>query len=102
MPLVLRPRYYPAGGDGVAMSARMVMAADQLLGQEKALTLSHALLHALWSEEKDIRVADFATQEAVADGLGLDGAAIRALAASDKLLADWYIIDNGGCMLPQH
>ena len=73
MPLVLRPRYYPAGGDGVAMSARMVMAADQLLGQEKALTLSHALLHALWSEEKD-------------------GAAIRALAASDKLLADWYII----------
>ena len=38
MPLVLRPRYYPAGGDGVAMSARMVMAADQLLGQEKALT----------------------------------------------------------------
>ena len=53
------PRFYPSSAEGVAMSARMVMAADQLLGQAHALALSHALLHALWSEERDIRLPGF-------------------------------------------
>jgi hypothetical protein len=50
----------------------MVMAADQLLRQAPALAFSHALLHALWSEERDIRLAGFGTQRTVADSWGRD------------------------------
>jgi hypothetical protein len=48
------------------MFARMVKAADQLLGQAPALALSHALLHALWSEETDM------WQRTMADSWGWD------------------------------
>lgn len=82
MPLVLRPKYYPSDPQ---FSARMVMAADQL-GLD-ALTLSHALLHALWSEEKDVRLPE--VRQAVADGLGMDGAMLVAKGESDQIKADW-------------
>ena len=72
MPLVLRPRFYPTDNQ---FSARMVIAADRL--GWNALALSHGLLHALWSEEKDVR--DAAVGVAVADALGMDGAKLLAM-----------------------
>lgn len=82
MPLVLRPRYYPTDNQ---FSARMVIAADKL-GWD-ALGLSHGLLHALWSEEKDVR--DAAVRVGVADSLGLDGAKLLALQDTPDILSAW-------------
>jgi 2-hydroxychromene-2-carboxylate isomerase len=82
MPLVLRPRYYPTDNQ---FSARMVIAADKL--GWNALALSHALLHALWSEEKDVR--DPAARVAVANSLGLDGAKLLAMQDTPEMMAAW-------------
>jgi 2-hydroxychromene-2-carboxylate isomerase len=82
MPLVLRPRHYPTDNQ---FSARMVIAADRL-GWD-ALALSHGLLHALWSEEKDVR--DAAVRKGVADSLGLDGARLLALQDTPEIMAAW-------------
>lgn len=82
MPLVLRPKHYPTDP---ALSARMVIAADAL-GWD-ALPLSHALLHALWSEEQDVR--DPAVRRRVADGLGLDGARLLELQETPPIHERW-------------
>ncbi len=82
MPLVLRPKHYPSDPQ---FSARMVIAAD-VLGWD-ALRLSHALLHALWSEEQDVREAAVRTR--VAESLGLDGARLLALQDSPEIMARW-------------
>ena len=72
MPLVLRPKHYPTNNE---FCARMVIAADKL-GWD-ALALSHGLLHALWSEEKDVKEA--AVRVAVAKSLGMDGDRLLAM-----------------------
>ena len=82
MPLKLRPRFYPSDS---TLPARMVVAADRA-GLD-ALALSHALLHALWSEEKDVR--DPAVRAAVADSLGMDGARLLALQETAEVWAAW-------------
>ena len=79
MPLVLRPRHYPTHPE---FSARMVIAADKL-GWD-ALALSHALLRALWSEEKD--VLDPPTRVAVANALGMNGARLLAMQDTREVL----------------
>lgn len=85
MPLVLRPKYYPSDPQ---FSTRMVIAADTL-GWD-ALNLSHALLHALWSEERDIR--DPAVRQAVADRMGLDGARLVAKEDTPEIMERWHAI----------
>lgn len=82
MPLVLRPRHYPTNNE---FSARMVIAADSL--GLAALALSHALLHALWSEELD--VTDPAVRIDVANRLGLDGARLQAKEDDPDIHASW-------------
>ena len=82
MPLVLRPKHYPTQNE---FSARMVIAADKL-GWD-ALALSHALLHALWSEEKDVMNAD--VRVAVANSLGLNGAKLLAMQDTPEIMAAW-------------
>ncbi|MEA3154499.1 MAG: hypothetical protein QOK44_2088 [Betaproteobacteria bacterium] len=82
MPLVLRPKHYPTKNE---YSARMVIAADRL-GWD-ALALSHALLHALWSEEKD--VMDAKVRVAVANKLGMDGARLLAMQDTPEIMATW-------------
>lgn len=85
MPLALRPRHYPTQNE---FCARMVIAADQLgYGQHKVLALSHALLHALWSEELDVK--DAAVRVATANALGLDGAKLLALQDTAPVMAAW-------------
>jgi 2-hydroxychromene-2-carboxylate isomerase len=85
MPLVLRPKHYPTQNE---FCARMVIAAGALgRGQHDVLALSHALLHALWSEEKD--VMDAAVRVATANALGMDGAKLLAMQDTPDILAAW-------------
>lgn len=82
MPLVLRPKHYPTKNE---YSARMVIAADKL-GWD-SLALSHALLHALWSEEKDVMDSDVRVE--VADSLGMDGARLLKMQDTPEIVAAW-------------
>ncbi len=82
MPLVLRPKHYPTQNE---FSARMVIAADKL-GWD-ALALSHALLHALWSEQQDVMSAD--VRVAVADALGMNGARLLDMQDTPEMMAAW-------------
>lgn len=82
MPLVLRPKHYPTENE---FSARMVIAADKL-GWD-ALALSHALLHALWSEELDVK--DASVRVAVANKLGMDGAKLLAMQDTPEMMDAW-------------
>ena len=82
MPLVLRPKHYPTQNE---FCARMVIAADRL--GWNALALSHALLHALWSEEKDVK--DAGVRVATANALGMDGAKLLAMQDTPEILAAW-------------
>jgi 2-hydroxychromene-2-carboxylate isomerase len=52
-----------------------------------ALELSHALLRALWSEEKDVTVPE--VRIAVADGLGLDGKRLQAMEDEPEIVQAW-------------
>ena len=63
----------------------MVIAADRL-GWD-ALALSHALLHALWSEELDVTKAD--VRVTVANKLGMDGAKLLALEDTPEIMQAW-------------
>jgi 2-hydroxychromene-2-carboxylate isomerase len=79
MPLNLEPAHYPKGTasdpNWNKYPGWMVIAA-QLQGLD-AQALSHALLRALWAEERN--TADAAVRIAVADENGYDGAALQAL-----------------------
>ncbi|MFM1989118.1 MAG: hypothetical protein RJA99_2075 [Pseudomonadota bacterium] len=86
MPLNLVPKHYPADGQPADWNKRagwMVIAA-QLRGED-AFVLSHAILRALWAEERDI--SDAATRIAVADENGYDGAALQAMERSPEVQA---------------
>jgi 2-hydroxychromene-2-carboxylate isomerase len=86
MPLQLAPKYYPADGQPAGWNKPagwMVIAA-----QERALDaqlLSHALLRALWAEERD--TADQKVRIAVANENGLPGAELAAAEQSAPVQA---------------
>ncbi len=69
--LNLHPKFFPAPADA---AARVVIAADQAGGD--ALGLAHAILTAIWTQEKDI--ADLPTLTEIANAAGHDGAALVA------------------------
>ena len=86
MPLNLVPKHYPADGqppDWNKQAGWMVIAA-QLRGED-AFVLSHAILRALWAEERDI--SEPGTRIAIADENGYDGAALQAMERSDAVQA---------------
>lgn len=77
MPLNLTPRHYPQDGQPAGWNKPpgwMVIAAQER-GLD-AFRLSHALLRALWAEERD--TADPAVRRAVADENGMPGAELVA------------------------
>lgn len=75
VPLNLEPRFFPVDEQ---RAARMVIAHGQAGGD--VAELSHALLRAVWAEERNI--ADPATLTAIATEQGLDGAALLQAADS--------------------
>ena len=87
MPLVLEPKHYPqempADPDWNKHAGWMVIAAQDL-GLD-AFPLSHAILRALWAEERDISVA--AVRCAIAAENGYDGASLVAAERSDRVQA---------------
>jgi 2-hydroxychromene-2-carboxylate isomerase len=80
VPLTLQPRHFPVP-DALASGTILAAAA---LGHD-ALGLAHALLRALWAEERDI--SDEATVAEIAAGLGLGGSALVAHARSPEVAA---------------
>lgn len=83
VPLKLKPKHYPPTDQRPA--GRMVMAA-QARGMD-AMALSHALLRALWLEDRDI--ADPRVRIAIAEEEGLTGEALHREEESPSVLAEW-------------
>jgi 2-hydroxychromene-2-carboxylate isomerase len=83
LPLNLRPRFHPPADQRPA--GRMVIAA-QARGLD-AMRLSHALLRALWVEERDI--AEPSVRAAVAAENGMEGDALVAAEEEPRTLAIW-------------
>lgn len=84
MPLTLAPRHYPMENPAPNWNKHagwMVIAAQQA-GLD-AFPLSHALLRALWAEERDISNPD--TRRQIADENGYDGAALLAAETGDAV-----------------
>jgi len=77
MPLNLTPAHYPADGNppGWNKPAGWMVIAAQRSGVD-AFALSHAILRALWAEERDI--ANPQVRRAIADENGYDGASLLA------------------------
>ncbi len=80
MPLNLQPKHFPAPELDAACA---VIAAGETGG--KPLELAHAILRAVWAEERDI--ADRATLEALAMETGHDGPRLMARAADPETRA---------------
>lgn len=80
LPLTLHPRHFPSPEQ---TAAHMVIAAD--LAGADALGLAHAMLRAVWAEERNIDDED--TLRAVADEQGLDGANLLAQAKEPEIAA---------------
>ena len=108
MPLNLHPKFFPVSGEP---GGKLIIAALQSAGTDKALALLGALGRACWADEQNIGDAD--TLVAIANSVGLDGAALLALSGSDAVAADfarntdeaiaaevfgvpWYRIDGEG------
>lgn len=51
LPLNLKPRYFPVGGDD---SARLIIAADLAQGAEAAMKIAGAILAACWAQERNM------------------------------------------------
>jgi 2-hydroxychromene-2-carboxylate isomerase len=84
MPLALKPKHYPwvvTDPDWNKYAGWMVIAAQD--SGRDALPLSHALLRALWAEERDTADADVRRQ--IADENGYDGATLVALERSPRV-----------------
>ena len=78
IPVTLEPRYYPVDR---GPSSRMLIAANHA-GLD-ALALSHAVLRAIWVEDRDI--ADWQVLARIADESGLDGQALVRAAGHSQV-----------------
>ena len=86
MPLTLEPKHYPwvvTDPDWNKRPGWMVIAAQER-GLD-AFRLSHALLRALWAEERD--TADPAVRRAIAEENDMDGASLIAAENSSEVQA---------------
>jgi 2-hydroxychromene-2-carboxylate isomerase len=84
MPIRIPPKHYPwvvTDADWNKRPGWMVIAAQER-GLD-AFTLSHAILRALWAEERD--VADAKVRQAIADENAFDGAALVAAETSPNV-----------------
>lgn len=82
LPLNLEPKHFPVSDK---MAAGMVIAAQEL-GQD-VYPFCHAIMRAVWAEERDI--SDPATMIEIADACGLDGKLLNAAAANPSVVQKW-------------
>lgn len=83
MPLNLKPRFYPPKDNKTP--GHTVIAAQQL-GLD-AMRLSHAILRAIWAEERNVALPE--TRKQIADENGMDGAALIALETADAVTGEY-------------
>ncbi len=83
MPLNLKPRFYPPKDNKTP--GHTVIAAQQL-GLD-AMRLSHAILRAIWAEERNVALPE--TRKVIADENGMDGAALITLETSDAVTGEY-------------
>lgn len=82
LPLTLQPKCFPVNE---ALAARLVIAARE--AGEDAITLAHAMMKALWAEDRDIGDAD--VLEEIVTECGLDPAKLFAAAESAAVQAEY-------------
>lgn len=82
VPLNLEPKHFPVSDK---MAAGMVIAAQQM-GTD-VYDFCHAIMRAVWAEERDISDTD--TMIAIADSCGLDGKLLSAAGASPTITQKW-------------
>ncbi|WP_159992774.1 2-hydroxychromene-2-carboxylate isomerase [Roseomonas sp. 18066] len=75
VPIQLEPAFFPARE---ALPAHLVIAVRETLGQAPAVALAHAILKALWQDQRD--TGEAAVLAELARGLGLDAGALLSLA----------------------
>jgi 2-hydroxychromene-2-carboxylate isomerase len=83
MPLNLKPRFYPPKDNKTP--GHTVIAAQQL-GLD-ALRLSHAILRAIWAEERNVALPE--TRRQIADENGMDGAMLIGIEKSEAVVAEY-------------
>ena len=79
IPLTLVPTFYPVD----RTPASLAVIAARGIGQHAALTLSHAILRAIWQEDCDI--SSWVLLESLANATGLDGAALMDAARTPEI-----------------
>lgn len=82
MPLNIEPKFFPVPS---LLAAKMIVAAKR--AGHDAGALAEAFLHACWAEDRN--VADKATAIAIAEGCGLDGAALCKQADDPAVQAEF-------------
>ena len=80
--LTLEPKYFPANE---VPAARCVIALRERGRMADAINLAHAVLHALWAEEKN--TGDPATLKAIIAGCGLDADAVLKAGDAPEMAA---------------
>lgn len=104
LPFVLKPKFFPVAGDD---AARLIIAADTLVGGDAGMNVAHGVLRAVWAEERNI--ADRATLVQIATAAGCDGEDLMTRSAqmqpryetySQQAIerqvfgAPWYVFNN--------
>ncbi|WP_454732493.1 MULTISPECIES: DsbA family protein [Cupriavidus] len=84
VPLNPHPTYFPVSGDP---AARLIIAVQLAQGTARAMELVGVIGRALWAEQRNI--ADAATLVQLADGIGLDGAAMLKASEAQAVQADY-------------
>jgi 2-hydroxychromene-2-carboxylate isomerase len=79
VPINIQPKHFPASE---AQSASCVIALRETMGDQPAIKLAHAVLKAVWQDEKD--PGDSATLAELIKGVGLDADAVMQLGADPK------------------
>lgn len=79
IPINIQPKFFPASEQ---LTAGCVIALRETMGDAPAIALAHAVLRAVWQEERN--PADEATLAALIKGCGLDAAAVMKLGAEPR------------------
>jgi 2-hydroxychromene-2-carboxylate isomerase len=79
IPITIEPRFFPSSEQ---LTAPCVIALRETAGDQPAIKLAHAVLKAVWQQEKN--PADPATLAALIKGIGHDPESLMALATDPK------------------
>jgi 2-hydroxychromene-2-carboxylate isomerase len=79
LPITIQPKFFPSSEQ---LTSGCVIAVRETQGNAPAIALAHAVLRAVWEEERN--PADAATLAALIKGCGLDAEQVMALGAQPR------------------